>query len=188
MNTIVFIALLLVSLAPSIYAWRYERRMVRLSGARLKIAKAVTAMENLMLKGKIRLGDTSHDLIFQTMREAEHVQRYPIGWSPFYRLTAEQKTMQDKFRENIRAELDRPDCPLAEPLQDFAGAYVTAFRNQHPWMSRLHFVYILALLISAKGLLHFLKALLHIAKSYEAAKAKADEDSLTLSGSRLILR
>ncbi len=153
MITIFISVIILAAISPSIYCWRRQLRLRHLAEARRDIAKSVTEMERLMLKGDIQLGDVSHDFLFQKMRAVQYADDYEVDWTVL-------KKPSDKARDiakKLEHELDQEDCPFANNLRQFLTAYFKAFRSRRPFISRF---YILYMQILNKSLKYFLMALL----------------------------
>src|SRR4051794_6091913 len=119
MNVEVNLLMSLLGIAPSCLIWLRERRFRRLSEARLNIAICVTEMEQMMLDGKIRGGQVSHDVVFKIMQHAQNTHRYPVTWN-FFR---ENTPRQEEVRKALVEELSQPDCGFSEYLGRYIGAY-----------------------------------------------------------------
>ena len=127
-----------------------ERRLLRLSKARLEIVLTVTEMEAFLLKGKVKCGDLLHDKFFQRMLAWEYATGYRVSWK-FWRVNPEVK----ELREKLNAEFVKRS-ELGKLLWRYSKAQFRVFENRHPFQSRFFVVW---LLICAGGLVVLLGGL-----------------------------
>lgn len=133
-------------------------RLRKIAEAELAMAESVTAMQDLLLRGSIRLGDASHDILFNTMQAVMLHQRYSLPWDVF----RPESDAVRAFTESLRTELDKKDCPFKPMLDRFNHAYFKAFRYKHPLQFAAFPLYLLGVLMAARGIITGLKAVIHM--------------------------
>ena len=126
------ITLVILGVAPSVYLWLRSRRLRRLAEHELEIAKSVTAMETLLLRGDLRVGQCCHDEVFLVMQAIQYRRRYPVPWNIFKKTDAETK----EFERRLHAEISEPDSPAKSTIERFTRAYFRAVRAKHPVETR----------------------------------------------------
>jgi hypothetical protein len=134
-------SIFLLSSLPALLWWRTQVRKRRFSEARLRIARSVTEMERLMLKGEITLGCASHDVFFRLMQRVQISDDYPVNWNI---LKKEDKRTRNLKRQ-LHEELKHKDCKFSVYLENFARSYFAAFRYRHPFQWAAYSLHLLLL-------------------------------------------
>jgi len=125
MNNVILLTVAGLLLVLPFVGWLNERRLRLAAEERLKIARAVTEFEKLLLKGEIKGGQVCHDIVFPSMYRAQFCSNYPI---PFPVRTPEARL----FSARLREELDDGKSPAAKPITAFRNAYFGALIYTHP--------------------------------------------------------
>ncbi|MCP5556967.1 MAG: hypothetical protein H7A55_04365 [Verrucomicrobiaceae bacterium] len=160
-----FYAVLLVFLgaAPALYTWLKERRLRRLALAELELARAVTAMECHMLSGATSNGDVCHDVVFRAMVRLQNARSYSLPWN----MLRSPSEKQLATRRQLEIELASETCPFRGDLAAFSRAHYDAFRHKHPFQQKMHFLYVMFLYVSARGVVYCLRKLIGLFVGWE---------------------
>lgn len=133
MTTLLLVALTIMVLANPIRVWLKEKRLRKLAEHRLRIAKAVTEAEKLMLSGDLRQGQVCHDKVFRFMLCAEFIERFPAPQFPVA-LTKDQIL----FRQKLKDELRDGGSTFAIPLTRFLHSFYAGFHLDRPVLSKVY--------------------------------------------------
>lgn len=129
MNTTAEIIILSViaAITPGLIMLLNERRLRRISEARLGLARAATAADAVMLSGEVKAGQLCHDHLCQRIFESQHHTRFNVHWNPFARQPKEIR----EFQEALDKELECNE-QMRGVLDIFVFNFSKAFRNSHP--------------------------------------------------------
>lgn len=134
-----------------------EKRLRRLSQAKLEIAKAALRMEKLMLQGRIRLGHVCHDCLYRMMMQSHYEYEYAIPWVFWRRPTEQSREFRKKLSQEMMEKSD-----LSKIVMDYVRADFQAFKNSRPVVSILFMVWVLfcagGITMIIVGFIGFLKA------------------------------
>ena len=151
MEIIIFsVALAILLNLPIVLRARHRRRLAE---ARLEIARTMTEMERLMLRGHIKLGDLCHDKFYHVMLESLYAKRYVAPWK-FWSLSSikEVKAVRARFQEEVKKQSE-----IGKLLQRYAKADVKAFKNNRPV---IYVLFIMWVMIFSGGVVVLLSGLL----------------------------
>lgn len=177
MNNAILLAIAGLLLILPFANWLNERRLRLAAGERLKIARAVTEFERLLLKGEIQHGQVCHDHVFPAMYRAQFCSHYPLPTPP---RTPEAQLLTDQLRE----ELDDGKSPATKPLIAFRNAYFGALIYTHPIKIGLLLLGGLPLYFAIKILRGQIRAALGAKNYFARFRARITADS----ASKLTLR
>ena len=181
-HTLVSWGIVFISLSPAILLWLRARRLAKLANAELRIAKAVTSMEEHMLKGSTTNGQVCHDLVFKVMFAVQGMRRYSVSWNILKKPTADQCEARSRFE----AELADDQHAFGEIIEDFVRAHFEAFSLKHPIRYKAYFAYNILLYITSKGLLYFLRTLLQCVDGWHRAKDRLRHKYFLDAGTEVI--
>lgn len=126
--TEIMIVSLISALLPGGMLLLNERRLRRLSEARLMLAKAAIAADQLMLSGDTKVGDVCHDHVCRFILMAQHVTSFNVQWTPFMHTSKEEAERQSLLMQ----ELDS-NHGMRGIMEQFVRGFAKAFRNCHPF-------------------------------------------------------
>lgn len=109
------------------FGWVRAWRLRRLAAARLRLTRAVTQMELLMLDGTLRHGDMCHNRLFRAMSCAQFATRFPVPKMGVTHGSEDQEAI-----DRMRAELSGPRVRAVAPVVEFAQAFFLAVALSHP--------------------------------------------------------
>lgn len=176
-----FLIPLSIVLVWAIFIWLKEYRLRKVAESELKIARLVGKMEDLLLEGRVVRGDPSHDVVFKAMQAVMLHRHYALNWKPWRPMPPEVR----EFAKELTQEMRQTDCPFADILREFNYAYYRSFRYKHPvqWISFPF--YLLALYVTARGVIASLKASLNILKGVISLRGVLERRYLENAASEL---
>lgn len=123
---LVFVVLFLV-MPLRTYARAYRDR--KIAEARLGITFCVNEMQEILLDGKITVGDVSHDFLALAMQRAQYATDFRIVRNPSKGLPKRSQQLYDQLEKELREE----DCPFRPVLIEFLNHHAWAVFYSHPW-------------------------------------------------------
>jgi hypothetical protein len=156
--------------------WFREKRLRRLSQAKLEIAKVVTRMESLMSAGRIKMGDACHDHLYKVMIHSQCTDHRTRWWKLWRPLSDRSKELRKQLHEEISADTD-----LAKLLVRFVNADFKAFANQRPFVACAFVVWIILLTGGIAALIVGLISVVRAKEAWQKAKQLTAEWFLILA-------
>ncbi len=151
-------------LAVSLPAYLRERRLLRVARAKLEICRTVTAMEELMLSGKLTMGEVCHDKIYKTMLAVQSSDKYYVPWKLWRLLPSSEER---EFRDKLHAEITMKGSDVGKLLGKFTAQYFRAYNYSRPWLTKLFCIWVVCFAFG------FIAAVL-AARKYRSFKAGCD--------------
>jgi hypothetical protein len=174
MNTIlsalIFSVLLAVLITLPVYL--HERRLLRLAKAKLEISKTVTAMEELMLSGKLAMGETCHDKVFKTMVAVQASDSYSVPWKLWEMAPSNEER---EVRKKLHGEITAKGSEVGDLMGRFTYSYFLAYSYRRPFLCKCFILWVLLFDIGITGVITAFLAFRHWARRYQAAKRRMGE-------------
>jgi hypothetical protein len=103
-----------LALLVNVPIWLNKRRLLRLAKARLEVSKVVTAMDNLMLNGKLKVGDTCHDKLYHVMLRAQYENKTYWPWKFWIPPTPKSRASFKRLHKEL---LEKGTCRTYQALK-----------------------------------------------------------------------
>lgn len=142
------VLVLVIAITPALLTYLRERRLARLAKEELKMARSVTAMEELMLSGTPALGEVCHDYIFIAVQQIQRHRDYSLPWNFLRKPSAAAKGLKAQLDE----ELAKEGCAFSPLFNEFNDAYFRAFSYKHPWKQKFHSFSVFLILVTLDGI------------------------------------